>query len=305
MAEELQEGTRVPYLRLLGPDAPVARGGQEFYLSDGLGSILGLTDAAGTLATRYVYEPFGDTTTEGAASGNAFHFSGRENDGTGLYYYRARYYGPALHRFLGQDLVLRLGANRYAYVGNAPTNAIDPFGLDTLIIFGGSPSSGPGGSSARLNDLNPGLLQIAEALPRLGEPATLFNSGQHREIMKKAEEIVRAGRPLHIVGHSLGGQRAVAVLNDLLKQGIAPDHVFTIDPFIADGTTVPPGAPVTNFYQLRSLINGRPIENATNTQITDPGVGHFNITRHDHVLATIGITIVGQPLAVGGLGGRY
>jgi RHS repeat-associated protein len=182
------------------------------YLSDGLGSILGLTDAAGTLATRYVYEPFGDTTTEGAASGNAFHFSGRENDGTGLYYYRARYYGPALHRFLGQDLVLRLGANRYAYVGNAPTNAIDSFALDTLIIFGGSPSSGPGGSSARLNDLNPGLLQIAEALPRLGEPVTVFNSGQHREIMKKAEEIVRAGRPLHIVGHSLGGQRAVAVL---------------------------------------------------------------------------------------------
>lgn len=68
-----------------------------------------------------------------------------------------------------------------------------------------------------------------------------------------------------------------------------------------------PGATVvpSNFYQLRSLINGRPIENATNIQITDPGVGHFNITRHDQVLATIGVTIVGQPLAVGGLGGRY
>ena len=67
---------------------------------------------------------------------------------------------------------------------------------------------------------------------------------------------------------------------------------------------VAPGAPITNFYQLRSLINGRPIENATNIQVTDPGVGHFSITRNDQVLAAIGITIVGRPLASGGLGGR-
>jgi RHS repeat-associated protein len=31
----------------------------------------------------------------------------RENDGTGLYYYRARYYSPELQRFISQDPILR------------------------------------------------------------------------------------------------------------------------------------------------------------------------------------------------------
>ncbi|MBI4690152.1 MAG: hypothetical protein HY754_07785 [Nitrospirae bacterium] len=30
-----------------------------------------------------------------------------ENDNTGLYYYRARYYSPELHRFISEDPILR------------------------------------------------------------------------------------------------------------------------------------------------------------------------------------------------------
>lgn len=30
-------------------------------------------------------------------------FTGRENDGTGLYFYRARYYNPTYQRFIAQD----------------------------------------------------------------------------------------------------------------------------------------------------------------------------------------------------------
>jgi len=39
-------------------------------------------------------------------SSNPFQYTGRENDGTGLYYYRAQYYAPKLHRFLSEDKFL-------------------------------------------------------------------------------------------------------------------------------------------------------------------------------------------------------
>ena len=34
---------------------------------------------------------------------NPFQYTGRENDATGLYYYRARYYSPTLRRFISED----------------------------------------------------------------------------------------------------------------------------------------------------------------------------------------------------------
>lgn len=58
-------------------------------------------------------------------------FTGRENDGTGLYFNRARYYSPTLQRFIGQDPIGFAGgdANFYAFVGNDPINYLDLFGL--------------------------------------------------------------------------------------------------------------------------------------------------------------------------------
>jgi RHS repeat-associated protein len=59
-------------------------------------------------------------------------FTGRENDGTGLYFYRARYYSPTFQRFIAQDpmdFTLAGGANLYAYVRNSPLNLIDKLGL--------------------------------------------------------------------------------------------------------------------------------------------------------------------------------
>ncbi len=45
-------------------------------------------------------------------------------------YYRARYYNSSLQRFISEDPIgFNGGMNFYAYVGNNPTNLIDPFGL--------------------------------------------------------------------------------------------------------------------------------------------------------------------------------
>lgn len=108
------------------------------YLRDGLGSIFALADGTGAIATQYQYDPYGNTATSGAPSPNTLQYTGRENDGTGLYFYRARYYSPALGRFISQDPIgLAGGMNVYSYVGNNPVNFIDPLGLYTVYVSGG------------------------------------------------------------------------------------------------------------------------------------------------------------------------
>jgi len=120
------------YLRGLNVDEPFVRqsSGAEYYHTDALGSVLALSNSSGVTATSYTYEPFGKNSTSGASS-NPFQFTGRENDGTGLYYYRARYYNPQVGRFLNED-PLRFGGgdvNLHSYANNNPINLTDPSGL--------------------------------------------------------------------------------------------------------------------------------------------------------------------------------
>ena len=135
--QELTNG--VPSANLLtglGVDEVFSRtdaGGARFSLPAALGSTVALTDSTGAVQTQYTYEPFGQTTVTGAQSTNPFQYTGRENDGTGLYYYRARYYYPALQRFISQDPIgLRGGINLYRYVRNDPVNLLDPWGLEPI-----------------------------------------------------------------------------------------------------------------------------------------------------------------------------
>nr|MDT0662605.1 RHS repeat-associated core domain-containing protein [Micromonospora sp. DSM 115978] len=126
-----------------GTDVHFARtdaSGEHDVLTDALGSVVGLTDAAGAVATSYTYEPFGAATADGAASDNSTQFTARDNDGTGLYYHRARYYHPALQRFISQDPIgYSGGGNLYAYASNSPTNYTDPTGhLPFLVVIAGA-----------------------------------------------------------------------------------------------------------------------------------------------------------------------
>ena len=101
------------------------------FLTDALGSPVAVTDNAGVVQTEYTYEPFGKTTPGGASNSSSYQYTGRENDGTGLYYYRNRYYHPQLQRFISEDPIEFEGgdSNLFAYVQNAPINYIDPLGL--------------------------------------------------------------------------------------------------------------------------------------------------------------------------------
>ena len=105
------------------------------YLTDMLGSTMALADSSGALDTTYTYDPFGNVTVNGADT-NPYQFTGRENDDTGLYYYRARYYSPTLQRFVSQDPIgFRAGdPDLYGYVKEYPISASDPLGLSGYFL---------------------------------------------------------------------------------------------------------------------------------------------------------------------------
>ncbi|MFJ7415614.1 RHS repeat-associated core domain-containing protein [Streptomyces sp. NPDC098077] len=101
----------------------------QVYLTDALGTVLGLADPDGTIATKYTYDPNGQSTTSGTVSSNPYTFTGRENDGTGLLFYRARYYDPQTGRFISQDPIGQAGGiNLYQYALSSPTTYTDPTG---------------------------------------------------------------------------------------------------------------------------------------------------------------------------------
>jgi RHS repeat-associated protein len=104
------------------------------YHAEGLGSVTAITSVqtAAGLAT-YDYDAFGVLVGSTGSFENAYTFTGRELDASGLYYFRGRYYLPAIGRFLSPDPAgLADGTNVYAYVGSNPVNFVDPFGLFRL-----------------------------------------------------------------------------------------------------------------------------------------------------------------------------
>ncbi len=95
-------------------------------------NVMGLTDAAGVVKERYKYDPYGAATvTLDDSSGNPYLFTGRRYDpDSGLYYYRNRYYHPALGRFLQRDPIGYTDTmDLYEYARGKALVRLDPFGL--------------------------------------------------------------------------------------------------------------------------------------------------------------------------------
>jgi RHS repeat-associated protein len=152
--QESTNGIKTNYVRTLGIDEPLSKvvdsgtGGSAVYhyLKDGLGSTIGLVDDNGNSVASLVYDAYGKT-----ASTESFGFTGRENDGTGLMYYRARYYSPEMKRFISRDPIgFAAGdVNLYRYVNNNPINYIDPLGL--FVLYAG-PSGGAAWGTSGVTD---------------------------------------------------------------------------------------------------------------------------------------------------------
>ena len=125
---------------------------------DHLSTIRLMTNATGAQTERANYTPFG-AQFPGLLQSKGY-IGEKFDPESGLQYLHARYYDPALGRFLSPDwwdpTEQGVGTNRYAYAGNDPINGRDPLGHGHDGPggnvggggYGGSGSSGTSGSGS-------------------------------------------------------------------------------------------------------------------------------------------------------------
>jgi len=121
------------------------------------------TDDNGNVLWREMYTPFGSKLENPTANRDNEGYTGHIDDsGTGLTYMQARFYDPAIGRFLSNDPVGFMEGgpayfNRYAYTANDPMNYVDPTGesivenetKDNIIVRGNLPDpNGDDGSGS-------------------------------------------------------------------------------------------------------------------------------------------------------------
>jgi RHS repeat-associated protein len=118
-----------------------ANGDPLYYLTDSMGSVIGLVDAAGNIQSRIIYDGFGNVVSgdDGSSQGGDFRFQGQwlESE-SGLYYMRARDYDSETGLFLSRDPVdvQDQGVeafNPYQFAFNNPLVFSDPTGMFSML----------------------------------------------------------------------------------------------------------------------------------------------------------------------------
>lgn len=107
-------------------------GDVAYPLLDAAGSVVGLTDAGGSLTDRYRYDTFGQAIGSGGAAPHAWH--GMATSAAGVDLTWARPYDSVTGRFLSEDPIL--ATNPYAYSLNNPMAFRDPTGLAAAVEYG-------------------------------------------------------------------------------------------------------------------------------------------------------------------------
>lgn len=126
-----------------------------YYHHNSLGSVVAVTDAAGTVKESYRYSAFGTPSIYNAAGSvisttavkQPFLFTGARWDfeeASGLYQMRHRFYDPIVGRFVSRDPLGLWGdpsqnGNGQGYCGHNPVNRVDPLGEQDSPTGGGDP----------------------------------------------------------------------------------------------------------------------------------------------------------------------
>jgi len=127
-------GIRVLHWKIGKPDG-IDNDQVRWSVDDNIGSLSLELDAEGQLISREEYYPFGGTAvwaakSEVEAKYKTVRYSGKERDGTGLYYYGHRYYAPWLCRWVSADPAGEVdGLNLFRMVSNNPVSLKDIGGM--------------------------------------------------------------------------------------------------------------------------------------------------------------------------------
>ena len=153
MTENNAETKYVYGLGLIGEEVS---GNFKTYHFDYRGSTVAITNASGTVTDTFEYDTYGKLKSRTGTTKTPFLYNGRDGviteDDTELYYMRARYYSPALRRFVNADKVHgditnALSLNRYAFVNGNPASNVDPLGLSAERVGVGTAWGGINGAS--------------------------------------------------------------------------------------------------------------------------------------------------------------
>jgi len=240
-----------------------------YYHHDQLGSTRLLTDARGTVAATYTYDPYGKLTARTGSVQNPFGYAGAYTDTeSGLSYLRARYYDPTTAQFLTLDPMVAATRSPYAYVAGNPLNRMDPTGLDgeqawcsSLDRMTDASSCTPSPSADELGRVPVGTVQCNGSPSDEGTvcyQSTLFDHGTKAQwVMVKREGVGSALIGMLGTGgvhlSPISGPTVASGLGDELVNRLAnlSDGIF-VDPAAATGT--PNAVPGADDYPLIKFL---------------------------------------------------
>ncbi len=120
-------------MRVSGDPEP-SHNGVFYTLGDHMGSTSLTVDESGAVVAELRYKAWGETRYADGETPTTWRYTGqRQEEGLGLYYYRARWYDPYLNRWIQPDTIVPSlsnpqSLNRYTYVNNNPLRYTDPSG---------------------------------------------------------------------------------------------------------------------------------------------------------------------------------
>jgi len=265
-----------------GNELLMAEGEKPFcYLNDHLGSPVRLI--GGGQDEALAFDEFG-VPLVGAQNTRSFSqpfgFTGYQTDDvSGLYFAQARYYEPHTSRMIAEDSYWKFrnphnspapdinaitqSANVYAYCMNNSLRFIDPSGLDVWLIHGTFSDS-----STWTDDFKTDVGGIFNQPVHTPDWSGKNSNGARQNAAQDiANSIINQydrnnPTPIHLAGHSHGGNVAILVSNLLEKEGIRVDTLVTIGTPVREYqlnyiTTIgPPGSsPLTNVKQHINVYN--------------------------------------------------